>query len=53
MLHVDEGTNAAHFLGFCDDVLSQGRFSGGLRAKDLGYSSARNPTDAQGQIQGN
>ena len=51
MLDVDVGGHAAHRLGLSDDVLSEGGLAGRLRPKDLGYSGARDATDAQRQVQ--
>ena len=52
MLDVDEGHHAAGPLGLGQDVLAERRLAGRLGAEDLGDPAARNPADAEGQVQG-
>ena len=52
MLGVDEGRDAAPFLGLGDDVLRQRRLAGGLGAEDLDDAPARDAADAQREVEG-
>src|SRR5450432_323215 len=51
MLGVDEGCDAAGFLGVADDVQGERGFAAGFWAKDFDHSSARNAVTAEREIE--
>ena len=48
---VHEGTSAAHFLAFGDDVQGEGGLARRFGAEDLRDAAARDAAHAQGQVQ--
>lgn len=52
VFHVDEGADAAPFLGFCDHVETEGGFAAGFGAVDFYDSAARNPPHTERNIEG-
>jgi len=52
VLDIDEGGDAAAGLGLGDDVLADRRLARRLRAEDLGDPAARDPTDAECEVEG-
>ena len=53
MLGVDKSCHAAQFLGFRDDLQSDGGLARRLGPEDLNHTAARNSTYAQGSVKGN
>src|SRR5688500_11463579 len=51
MLRVDEGADAAAALGLGDHVVDEGRLARTLRAEDLDHAAARQPADAERQVE--
>jgi hypothetical protein len=51
VLGVDEGADAAHLLGGGEDVVEQRRLARGLGAEDLDDPAARDPADAERQVE--
>src|SRR5207253_882978 len=52
MLGVDEGGDAAAALRLGDHVVDERRLSGRLGAEDLDDAAAREPADAEGEVEG-
>jgi hypothetical protein len=52
VLDVDEGGEAALFLGLGDDAETEGGLAGGFRAVDLDDAALREAADAEGEVHG-
>ena len=51
VLGVDERADAAHLLGFGDHVVDERRLARGLGAEDLDHAAAREPADAECEVE--